>query len=111
MKKHQKTKSRPEMPKPLHEPEPDAAEIDVGASEIWVAVAPDRCEKPVRKFHAFTQDLNAIVEWLKECGIRTVAHGVDRCLLDSPLSTSSGCRAESMFSQRSARQECTGSQK
>jgi len=38
-----------------------------------VAVAPDRCEVPIRRFAAFTQDLMAIVAWLLECRIRTVA--------------------------------------
>ena len=37
MKKHKKTKPLPEASKPLHEPEPDAAGIDLGATEIWVA--------------------------------------------------------------------------
>src|SRR5580693_3443504 len=73
MKKHKKTKPNPEAAKPLHEPKPDAAGIDLGATEIWVAVAPDRCQMPVRRFGAFTQDLLAILQWLLECGIRTVA--------------------------------------
>lgn len=73
MKKHKKTKPKPEALKPLHEPKPDAAGIDLGATEIWVAVAPDRGEMPVRRFGAFTEDLMAIVQWLLACGIRTVA--------------------------------------
>ena len=73
MKQHEKTKTKSEAPKPLHEPEPDAAGIDVGANEISVAVAPDRSEKPIRRFGAFTQELKAIVQWLRDCGIRTVA--------------------------------------
>ncbi|HEY9806668.1 MAG TPA: IS110 family transposase [Candidatus Obscuribacterales bacterium] len=76
MKRHQKTrktKPKPTASKPLHEPLPDAAGIDLGATEIWVAVGPDRCQMPVRRFGTFTQDLLTIVEWLLECGIRTVA--------------------------------------
>lgn len=73
MKKHKKTKPKPKATKPLHEPVPDAAGIDLGATEIWVAVPPDRCQMPVRRFGAFTQDLKAILTWLLECGIRTVA--------------------------------------
>jgi len=73
MKKHGKTKTKSEASKPLHEPEPDAAGIDVGANEIWVAVAPDRTEEPVRRFGAFTRELKAIVQWLRNCGIVTVA--------------------------------------
>src|ERR1700761_2271660 len=76
MKRHRKThknKHKPTASKPLHEPLPDAAGIDLGATEIWVAVGPDRCQLPVRKFGTFTQDLLTILEWLLECGIRTVA--------------------------------------
>jgi transposase len=73
MKKHRKTKTKSKASKPLHEPVPDAAGIDVGANEIWVAVAPDRTEEPIRRFGAFTGELKAIAQWLRDCGIRTVA--------------------------------------
>jgi transposase len=73
MKKHRKIKTKSEASNPLHEPKPDAGGIDVGANEIWVAVPPDRTEEPVRRFGAFTRELKAIVEWLRDCGIRTVA--------------------------------------
>src|SRR5260221_12058431 len=73
MKKHRQTKTKSETSKSLLEPEPDAAGIDVGANEIWVAVAPDRTEEPVRRFGAFTRELKAIVQWLRNCGIVTVA--------------------------------------
>jgi transposase len=36
---------------------PDAAGIDVGGSEHWVAVSPDRDPQPVRPFGFFTADL------------------------------------------------------
>ncbi len=52
---------------------PDAAGIDIGATEIYVAVPPDRDSEPVRMFATFTQDLNALADWLQETGIRTVA--------------------------------------
>jgi transposase len=52
---------------------PDAAGIDVGASELFVAVAADRDPNPVRSFPTFTRDLNALAEWLQGCGIRSVA--------------------------------------
>ena len=73
MKRHNKTKAKSKEPKVLHEARPDAAAADIGANEIWVAVGPDRCEQPVRRFGAFTEDLQAIVQWLLECGIRTLA--------------------------------------
>lgn len=52
---------------------PNAAGIDVGSAEHWVAVPPDRDPKPVRRFGAFTEDLEAIAEWLKRSGVDTVA--------------------------------------
>ena len=73
MKKYRKTKAKSEAAKPLHEPKPDAAGIDVGANEIWVAVPADRTEEPVRRFGAFTGELQAIVQWLRDWGIVTVA--------------------------------------
>jgi transposase len=52
---------------------PDAAGIDIGATEIFVAVPADRAVENVRSFPTFTQDLYAAAEWLKQCGIKTVA--------------------------------------
>jgi transposase len=55
---------------------PRAAGIDVGAAEHFVAVPPDSAgadNRPVRKFKAFTAELDALVEWLKACQVDTVA--------------------------------------
>jgi transposase len=52
---------------------PDAAGIDIGATEIYVAVAADRDTETVRMFATFTQDLNELADWLQQCRIRTVA--------------------------------------
>jgi transposase len=51
----------------------DAAGIDVGASEHYVAVPADRDESPVRRFGAFTEDLHALAQWLLQCGVKSVA--------------------------------------
>jgi transposase len=51
----------------------DAAGIDIGATEIFVAVPPDRATENVRSFPTFTQDLYALAEWLKQCGVKTAA--------------------------------------
>jgi hypothetical protein len=40
----------------------DAAGIDIGATEIFVAVPPDRATEHVRSFPTFTQDLYAVAE-------------------------------------------------
>jgi transposase len=51
----------------------NAAGIDVGAAESWVSVPADRSPEPIRRFEMFTRDLNQMGEWLKQCGIETVA--------------------------------------
>jgi transposase len=52
---------------------PNAAGIDIGSSVHYVAVPPDRDDQPVREFPSFTSDLNALADWLKACGVDTVA--------------------------------------
>jgi transposase len=52
---------------------PHAAGIDIGATEIFVAVPADSDPEPVRSFETFTADLNALADWLLQCHIRTVA--------------------------------------
>jgi transposase len=75
MKEHKKTKAKTksQATKVIREHEPNAAGIDLGAEEIWVAVPAERDQNPVRRFEAFTQDLKAIVQWLVGCGVRSVA--------------------------------------
>jgi transposase len=51
----------------------DAAGIDIGAEEIFVAVPAERVLESVRSFNTFTRDLNELADWLKECGVRTIA--------------------------------------
>lgn len=51
----------------------NAAGVDIGSREIWVAVPPDRDEERTRKFGAFTGDLYNLASWLDECGVDTVA--------------------------------------
>jgi len=79
--------------------EPDAAGIDIGAREIYVAVPADRDEHPVRKCETFTGDLHQMAEWLVRCGVTTAAmestgvywipvydvleqHGIKPCLVN-----------------------------
>jgi transposase len=53
-----------------------AAGIDVGAQEHYVAAPPGSVpdgQSAVRSFSAFTNGLDALVDWLKECGVTTVA--------------------------------------
>jgi transposase len=50
----------------------DAAGIDIGSREHYVAVGPDRDAQPVRVFGCFTTDLHQLAKWLKGCGVKTV---------------------------------------
>lgn len=52
---------------------PNAAGIDIGSTEHWVAVPEGRDPEKVKRFMAFTCDLHEIARWLKKCGITTVA--------------------------------------
>ena len=51
----------------------NAAGIDIGAREIYVAVPADRDDHPIRKGETFTGDLHQMAEWLVSCGITTAA--------------------------------------
>ena len=48
---------------------PHAAGIDIGEAEHWVAVPPGRDPQPVRRFGTFTVDLDALADWLIDCGV------------------------------------------
>jgi transposase len=79
--------------------QPNAAGIDIGAREIYVAVPANRDEHPVRKCATFTGDLQQMAEWLLSCGVTTAAmestgvywipvyevleqHGIQPCLVN-----------------------------
>src|SRR6516162_9366955 len=53
--------------------EKNAAGVDIGAREMFVAVPPDRDGHPVRIFDTFTEDLQKLADWLVSCGVTTVA--------------------------------------
>jgi transposase len=53
--------------------EPNAAGIDIGATQVFVAVPADRDPEPVRSFQTFTIELERLADWLQACRIRTVA--------------------------------------
>jgi transposase len=50
----------------------DAAGIDIGSREHYVAVGPDRARQTVRSFGCVTAELRRMAAWLIECGIKTV---------------------------------------
>ena len=70
-----KTKRRKhrKLDRNLPEMRRNAGGIDVGATEIFVAVPADRDSDSVRSFPTFTQDLHELVDWLQRCRVDTVA--------------------------------------
>lgn len=73
-------KERKEWQRRLHSEDPglevvhsEAAGIDIGNESHFVAVPPRRDPQPVREFGSWTADLRRMADWLKQCGIRTVA--------------------------------------
>ena len=52
---------------------PQAAGIDCGSAEHYVAVPPDRSPTPVRSFPTFTSDLLRLADWVVACGVTSVA--------------------------------------
>lgn len=61
------------LPKQLKQINPNAAGIDIGSEEHYVAV-PEGCDtESVRSFGCLTPELHQMAKWLKECGIDTVA--------------------------------------
>lgn len=52
---------------------PNAAGLDIGSTEIMVAISPDREGETVRGFGTYTPDLKELADWLKENQITHVA--------------------------------------
>ena len=52
---------------------PHCAGIDIGSSEHWVAIDPEKATDPVRSFSSFTDSLNEMADWLESLGIEIVA--------------------------------------
>src|SRR5882724_456706 len=61
------------LPKHLQHINLDAAGIDIGSERHMVAVPEGRDAVSVREFGTFTADLQALADWLQQCGVTTVA--------------------------------------
>src|SRR6266496_1629102 len=78
MSKHKSKAKRksfqvPKLPAQLQHMNLNAAGIDIGSERHLVAVPEGRDPVSVREFGTFTTDLEALVAWLKHCGVTTVA--------------------------------------
>jgi transposase len=52
---------------------PNAAGIDISSKEHYVAVDPNTNDQPIKAFGSYTDDLDTMVNWLKECKVDTIA--------------------------------------
>jgi hypothetical protein len=68
----QKKVKQPKKLTTLERVHPNAGALDIGALEIWAAVPPEQTEENVRCFGTFTVELEALADWLIECGVDTV---------------------------------------
>ena len=76
MPKQRRTKSKSKPADPFSGLPPlnlNAAGIDIGSREHYVAVPSDRDPKPVQTFQSFTCELHRLADWLQACRIDTVA--------------------------------------
>ena len=73
MTKQRKRKKHGKMERSLPIMRPNAGGVDIGATEIFVAVPADRDPQSVRSFPTFTEDLHVLADWLKQCRVDTVA--------------------------------------
>jgi transposase len=71
--KQRKHKNQVSVEDPWELINPNAAGIDLGSREHWVAIPPGRGEVTVRRFGASTPDLEALADWLRDSGVTTVA--------------------------------------
>src|SRR5437764_9059648 len=72
MKRKKKVLQVPKL-ESLKQINPNAAGVDVGASELYVCVPEDRDPRPVRVFQTVTSDLHEIAAWLKRWRVTSVA--------------------------------------
>lgn len=87
---------------------PNAAGIDIGAESHWVSVPPERDSESVREFGCFTGELHAMADWLKQCGVTTVAMESTGVLLDTGVSNFGDQWICGVLNERSSGQNGTG---
>ena len=83
---------------------PNAGGIDIGATEIFVAVpGGSGYGRRYARFPSFTQDLHALADWLRQCRVDTVAMESTGVYWDSIVSDSGGAGDRGSSGQCSTR--------
>ena len=83
MQKANKTKKI--KPSELTHLNPECCGIDVGAKELFVAIANNASKQEVRSFTTFTRDLNQMIDWLRKSGVKKHRDGINGNLLARAL--------------------------
>lgn len=73
MKKDNTKSLKKRLPAHLQQINLNAAGIDIGSQSHFVAVPDGSDEICVREFKTFTPELHELSQWLKKCGVQTVA--------------------------------------
>jgi transposase len=68
-----KQKQKISIDGPWPEVNAHAAGVDIGAREHWACVPAQPGRERVRRFGAFTADLEAMAQWFQDCGVTSVA--------------------------------------
>ncbi len=77
--KRRKSRRKKELPQDIPKVDPldqinmNAAGLDIGDEEIYVAVPEGRDKESVRVFGTFTVHLHTLADWLEACEVTTVA--------------------------------------
>lgn len=72
-KRSARRRARRQHPSLLERINPDVAGIDCGSREHYVAVPVERDPEPVQHFGTDTAELIRLAEWLRACGVKSVA--------------------------------------
>jgi transposase len=73
VRKARRASQSKDLPSSLKQVHLNAAGIDIGEEEHYVAVPEDRDKESVRTFPVYTADLECLADWLKACEVDTVA--------------------------------------
>jgi transposase len=73
MPKKRPSKTRKKNKRVLDQINHNAAGADMGAREVWIGVGDHVTDEPVQKFGTTTSELRRSAEWMRSCGVDTVA--------------------------------------
>jgi transposase len=107
-KRKRKNRPRRDWEEGLPELNRNAAGIDVGNAEHYVAVPAGRDPEPVQSFGSFTPDLHRMAQWLKACSIETVVMQATGVYWNRPFPDPGELRISGQRGEREAYKDAAG---